>query len=45
MSLTKSMKPKTKKFFFHCRVEDLLSLLRVLAQSTGKLWSCKVAWK
>jgi len=27
-SLTKNLKPKTKTFF-HCRLEDLLSLLRV----------------
>jgi len=29
MSLTKHPKPKTKKNLFHCRHEDLQSLLRV----------------
>jgi len=29
MSLTKNPKPKTKKIFIHCRLEDLPSLLRI----------------
>jgi len=27
-SLTKNTKPKTKKIFFHCKLEDLPNLLR-----------------
>jgi len=30
MSLTKNLQPATKNFFFECRLEDLLNLLRVL---------------
>jgi len=36
-SLTKNPKPKTKKYFFHCRLEDLLN--SSLAQSLGNLCS------
>jgi len=42
-SLTKNLKPKTKNFFFHCRLEDLLSfkgLNNFLAQLPSKLRSC-----
>jgi len=28
-SLTKKLKPKSRKLFFHCRLKDLPSLLRV----------------
>jgi len=40
-------KPETKtKIFFHCRLaESFDSLNSSLAQLTGELWSCKVAWK
>jgi len=37
---------KNPNFFFHCRLEGLLSkvLNSSLAHLTGELWSCKMAW-
>jgi len=43
-SLTKNPKPKTKKKFFHCRLEDLPSLEGLNsspAQLAEELWTCK----
>jgi len=48
-SLTKNLKPKTPKKIFHCQTRSFAKsfegLNSSLVQSTGELWSCKVAQK
>jgi len=48
-SLTKNTKPKVTKSFFSLQTRKLTKsfegLNSFLAQLTGELWSCKLAWK